>query len=110
MVGVSQRPRLIRVKVCVSSYSRPWKVGVRQKAALAIKGRAVAVKARREDDGDVHVGFAALQLAVRHSLKAQGGHILPHIEGPPYGIVGLFSAHFGCDVLYAAKNWRKPTR
>lgn len=62
------------------------------------------MKARCEDDGDVHVGFGALQLAVRHSLKPQGGHVLPHIESPSDGIVGLFSTHFGCDVLYAAKK------
>lgn len=45
VVRVAQRPRLIRIKVCVSSYSRPWKVGVCQKAALAIEGRAVAMEA-----------------------------------------------------------------
>lgn len=75
-----------------------------QKAALAIEGRAVAVKARREDDGDVHVSFGALQLAVRHSLEPQGGHVLPHVEGPPNGVVGLLSTDFGRDVLYAAKR------
>jgi len=44
MVGVAQRPRLIRVKVRVASNSRPWKVGVRQEAPLAVEGRAVAVE------------------------------------------------------------------
>lgn len=104
VVGVPQRPRLVRVKVRVSSYPRPWKVGVRQKAALAVKGGAVAVKARCEDDGDVHVGLGPLQLAVRHSLEAQRRHVLPHVERPPYGIVGLLGADFGRDVLYAARE------
>lgn len=96
----------------ISSDSRPWEVGVCQKAALAIEGGAVAMKARGEDDGDVHVHLGALQLAVGHSLEAQGGHVLPHVEGPPDGVVGLLSTHFGRDVLDAAKRkkWMKGRR
>lgn len=70
MVGVAQGPRLIWVKMRVSSYPRPRKVGVRQEAPLAVKGRAITMKPWREDDGDVYVFFGPLQLAVGHSLKA----------------------------------------
>ena len=104
VVRVSQRPRLVRIKMRVPSYSGPWKVGVCQEAAFAIEGRAVAMEARGEDDGDVHIGLGALQLAVRHGLKAQGGHVLPHVESPPDGVVGLFRTDFGRHVLYAAKR------
>lgn len=103
MVGVAQCPWLIWVEMCVASYSRPWKVGMGQEAALAVKGRAIAMKTWGEDDGDVHVFFGPLQLAVGHSLKAQGRHILPDVKSSPNGIVGLLSTHFGCHVLYAAE-------
>lgn len=103
MVGVAQCPRLIRVKVRVTPDARPWKVGVRQEAALAVEGGAVAVETRGEDDGDVHVLLGPLQLAVGHRLEAQRRHVLPHVEGSPNGVVGLLGAHFGRHVLYAAK-------
>lgn len=107
VVGVAQRPRLVWVKVCVASYSRPWKVGMGQEAPLAIEGWAVSVETWSKDDGDVHVFLAPLQLAVGHSLKAQWRHALPHVEGSPNGVVGLLSTHFGCHVLYAAEMWDK---
>lgn len=44
MVGVAQRPGFVRVEVRVAPNARPGKVGVRQEAALAVKGRAVAVE------------------------------------------------------------------
>lgn len=100
MVGVSQRPRLVWVKVRVASDSRPWEVGVSQEATLAVEGRAVAVETRSKDDGDVHVLLGPLQLAVGHGLKAQRRHVLPHVEGSPNGIVGLLGTHLGRHVLY----------
>jgi len=106
MVGVAQCPRFVRVKVCVAPYSRPWEVGVGQEAAFAVKRRAVAVETRSEDDGDVHVLLGALQLAVGHRLEAQRRHILPDVEGPANGVVGLFRAHFGRHVLYAVGETR----
>lgn len=44
MVGVAQRPRLIRVKMRVTSDSRPGEVGVCKEAALSVKGRAIAME------------------------------------------------------------------
>lgn len=110
VVGVAQRPRLVWVKVCVASYSRPWKVGMGQEAPLAIEGWAVSVETWSKDDGDVHVFLAPLQLAVGHSLKAQWRHALPNVEGSPNGVVGLLSTHFGCHVFYAAEMWDKRQR
>lgn len=109
VVGVAQCPRLVWVKVCVASYSRPWKVGMGQEAPLAIEGWAVSVETWSEDDGDVHIFLAPLQLAVGHSLEAQRRHALPHVEGSPNGVVGLLSTHFGCHVLYAAEMGDKKT-
>lgn len=110
MVGVSQRPRFIRVKVRVTSYSRPRKVSMGKKASLSVKRGAVAMETRSKDDGDVHVFLGPLQLAVGHGLEAQRCHALPHVEGSPNGVVGLAGAHFGCHVLYAAKTWNENPR
>ena len=104
MVGVAQSPRFIRVKVCVASYSRPWEVGVGQKATLAVKGRAVAMETGSEDDGDVHVFLGPLHLAVGNGLEAQRRHVLPNVKSSPNCVVGLLRPNFGCDVLYAAET------
>lgn len=104
MVGVAERPRLIRVKVRVAPDARPGEVGMRQEAALAVEGGAVAVETRGEDDGDVHVLLGPLQLAVGHRLEAQRCHVLPHVKGAANGVVGLLGAHFGRHVLYAARR------
>lgn len=55
MVGVSQRPRLVRVKVGVASDAGTREVGVGQEASLAIKRRAVTMETRGEEDDDVSV-------------------------------------------------------
>lgn len=107
MIGIPQRPRLIWVKVCVASYSWPWKVGVGQKPSLAIKRRTVTMETWSKDDGDVHVLLGPLQLTVGHGLEAKRRHILPHVERSPNGIMGLLRTHFGCHVLYAANKGRK---
>ena len=106
VVGVPQRPRLVRVKVRVPADAGAREVGVGQEAALAVEGRAVAVETRGEDDGDVHVAPAALQGAVGHGLEAQRRHALPHVEGPADGVVGLPGAHLGRHVLDAAWEGR----
>lgn len=53
MVGVSQRPRLIRVKVCVSPDAGAGEVCVGQETPLSIEGRAVAMETGGEEDHDV---------------------------------------------------------
>ena len=104
VVGVPQRPRLVRVKVRVPADAGAREVGVGQEAALAVEGRAVAVETRGEDDGDVHVLLCALQLTVGHGLEAQRRHVLPHVERSPYGVVRQLAAHLGRHVLYAART------
>lgn len=59
---------------------------------------------RSEDDGDVHVTPAGLQGAVGNGLKAQGSHALPHVEGPPDGVVSLPGAHFWRDIFDALEQ------
>lgn len=90
--------------MCVPSYARAWEIGVGKETALAVEGRAVTVKPRGEDDGDVHVTPACLQGAVRNSLKAQGSHTLPHVKGPPDGVVSLPGPHFWRDIFDALEG------
>lgn len=107
VVGVAQCPRLVWVKVCVASYSRPWKVGMSQETALTIEGWAVAMEAWSKDDGDVHIFLGPLQFTIGNSFKAQRRHVLPHVKRSANGIVGLLSADFGRHVLYTAETWRE---
>lgn len=104
VVGVPQGPGLIRVKVRVPSYARAWEVGVGQESPLPVEGRAVAVKARSEDDGDVHVTPARLQGAVRNGLEAQGCHALPHVKRPADGVVSLPGTHLWRDIFNAVER------
>lgn len=94
----------------VPSYARAGEIGVGKETALAVEGRAVAVKPRGEDDGDVHVTPASLQGAVRNSLKAQGSHTLPHVKGPPDGVMSLPGPHFWRDIFDALEGRTKETR
>lgn len=104
VVGVPQGPGLIRVKVRVPSNARAWEVGVGEESPLPVEGRAVAVKARGEDDGDVHVTPARLQGAVRNGLEAQGRHALPHVKRPADGVVSLPGTHLWRDIFNAVER------
>lgn len=84
--------------------TRAGKVGVGEETALSVEGGAVAVEPGGEDDGDVHVSPAGLEGAVRNGLEAQGGHALPHVEGPPDGVMGLPGPHFRCDIFDALEE------
>lgn len=53
VVGVAQRPGLVRVKVCVSSDASAGEVGVGQETPLSVEGRAVTMETRGEEDHDV---------------------------------------------------------
>lgn len=99
VVGVPQGPGLVGVKVRVPSYARAWEIGVGKESPLPVEGRAVAVKARSEDDGDVHVTPARLQGAVRNGLEAQGCHPLPHVKCSADGVVSLPGAHLWRDIF-----------
>lgn len=88
MVGVAQRPRLIRVKVRVPSHPRSREVGVCEEAAFPIEGGAVPVEARGEKDHDVRLlPPTVLDLLVGDFVKGQRGHPLPDSERLPYGFV-----------------------
>lgn len=101
MVRVPERPGLVRVEVRVAPDARAREVGMGQEASLSIKGRAVSVETRRENDGYVHVPLAALQLTVGDLLEGQRGHVLPHVEGSADSFPGLRVSDFGSHVLYA---------
>lgn len=62
MVGVAQRPGLIRVKVCVSSDAGAGEVGVGQESSLSIKRRAVTMETRGKEDHDVRLLTLVLDL------------------------------------------------
>lgn len=104
VVGVPQGPGLIGVKVRVPSYARAWEIGVGEESPLPVEGRAVAVKAWSEDDGDVHVTPARLQGAVRNGLEAQGRHALPHVKRPADGVVSLPGTNLWRDIFNAVER------
>lgn len=76
MVAVSQRPRLIRVKVGVSSDAGAWEVGVGQEAPLPVERGAVAVETGGEEDDDVGVFPVVLHVRVWDLLSGSEGGIL----------------------------------
>lgn len=53
VVGVAERPRLVRVKVCVSTDAGAGEVGVGEETPLSVERRAVAMETRGEEDHDV---------------------------------------------------------
>lgn len=71
MVGVAERPGLVRVKVRVSSDAGAGEVGVSQETALAVERRAVAMETRGEEDHDVGLLPLVLDLRVRHLLSGK---------------------------------------
>lgn len=73
MVGVAERPRLVRIEVCVSTNAGAGEVGVCEEAALAVERRAVAVKTRGEKNHDISFLPLVLDLRVRHLLEATAG-------------------------------------
>lgn len=107
VVGVPQGPGLIGVKVRVPSDARAWEIGVGEESPLPVEGRAVAMKARSEDDGDVHVTPARLQGAVRDGLEAQGRHALPDVKRSADGVVSLPGAHLWRDIFNAVEGKRE---
>lgn len=107
MVGVSQGPGFIRVKMRVTPYPRPREVCVSQEASLSIKRRAVAVETGCEDDGDVYITLTALQRAVGHGLEVQWRNALPHIKCPPDGFMSLPRTHLRGHILYTGGETRR---
>ena len=73
MVGVAQRPRLVRVKVCVSSDAGAREVRVGQETPLTIKRRAVTMETRGKEDHDVSLLPLAFDFRVRHLLNGIRG-------------------------------------
>lgn len=69
MVGVAQRPGLVRVKVRVSSDASAGEVGVGQETPLTVKRGAVTVETRGEEDHDVGLLALVLDLRVWHLLN-----------------------------------------
>lgn len=100
MIRISQCPRLVGVKMSVSPDAWSREVGVGQKPPLPVKGRAVPMETGRENDGDVHVLLAVLQLAVGNLLEGQRGDVLPHVEGTADRSAGLGVPYFWSYVLY----------
>lgn len=72
VVGVAQRPGLVRVEVCVSADAGAGEVGVGQKPPLPIEWRAVTMETRGEKDHDVGLLALILDLRVRNLLKKTG--------------------------------------
>jgi len=68
VVGVAQRPRLVRVEVGVAPDAGAGEVGVRQETALPVERRAVAMETRGEEDHDVRLLPVILDLRVRDLL------------------------------------------
>lgn len=73
MVGVAQRPRLVRVKVCVSSDAGAREVRVGQETPLTIKRRAVTMETGGKEDHDVSLLPLAFDFRVRHLLNGIRG-------------------------------------
>lgn len=71
VVGVAERPGLVRVKVRVSSDAGAGEVGVSQETALAVERRAVTMETRGEEDHDVGLLPLVLDLRVRHLLSGK---------------------------------------
>lgn len=53
MVGIAQRPGLVRVEVCVSSDAGAREVGMGQEAPLSIERRAITMETRGKENHDV---------------------------------------------------------
>lgn len=107
MVGVPKGPGLVRVEMSVPSYARAREIGVGEESSLPVKGWAVAVKTRSEDDGDVDVMPASFQGTVWNGLKAERSHTLPDIKRPPDSIMSLPGAHLWRDIFNAVERRRK---
>lgn len=82
------------------------KVSVRQKAALAVKRRAVAVETLCEGQHDVRVlvDFAS-DVAEGDLTEGERDNALPRLEGLSYGFKRGSFPHFGGEVLYTAVRW-----
>ena len=71
MVGVAERPGLVRVKVRVSTDAGAGEVGVSQETSLTVERRAVTMETRGEEDHDVGLLPLILDLRVRHLLSGK---------------------------------------
>lgn len=109
LVWVVQRPGLLGIKVRVTSNPRSWVVGVRQRAALPVEQRHVAV----ETGGEQHQYVGQLRPAAAD--VADGGQLLegerrdaaPHVERPADGVRGpLLAQRRGELLLHEAADAR----
>lgn len=87
----------------VPSDSGAREIGVGQEASFTVKGRAVAMETRGEEDHDVGLLPLALDLRVRDLLKGERRDGLPHIEGLADGPLRVLLPHFGSEVVYAVE-------
>ena len=69
VVGIAQRPGLIRVKVCVSSVASAREIGVGKETPLSIKRRAVTMETRGKEDDNVRLLTLVFDLQVRQLLS-----------------------------------------
>lgn len=69
VVGVAQRPGLVRVEVRVSSDASAGEVGVGQESPLSVERGAVTMETRGKEDHDVCLLTLVLDLWVRHLLN-----------------------------------------
>lgn len=88
--------------MCVSPNAITGKVGVSQKAALAIERRAVTVESLREGQHDVRVLVDLASDPAEGDLsEGEWDHTLPHSEGFSDGLKSATFAYFRRVVLYA---------
>lgn len=104
MVGISQCPRLIRVKVSVSSNSGAREVGVGQESPFPIKWGAVTMEARSKEDHNVCFLPVTFDLMIWHLFKGQWGHLLPHIKSLANSLPGVQLTHLWGVVVNAGKR------
>lgn len=90
------------IKVSISPDAVTREIRMRQEASFAIKWAAVTVETLREEEHDVgKVLHLVPYVTVGDFPETERGDALPHLEGPPDGLMGFVLAHLWGVVLYS---------